>query len=511
MSARRAAAALIAALALALPTAASAAPAQTRPQDVPVPVGGPDPALSGNLDSVMAISPEDTCLTVTIDGTPVYDHRGTDLQTPASTEKLLTTSAALDRLGPDDVLTTRLVTAAPVTDGVVGGDVVLVGGGDAGLITSLYRAVRHQPADQTATLVDDLVSQLRRSGVRRIAGRVLGDDQRYDDLRTVPSWPDRYVRQEQAGPLGALTVDDGYLLEPGDDGHLDRRRSDAPDVDAARALTALLAARGIVVDGQPGRGSAPPGGRDLASVASPPLRDLVGDILRRSDNQAAELLAKELGRAAEGSGSTAAGARTIAAWATDHGVAAPGSVVVDGSGLDPGNRLTCQELVGVLDASGGRRGPIAAGLPVAGRSGTLAGRFHTSSARGVLRAKTGSLNGVSALAGFVDLPDGGTATFAYIANGDGTAAKARRAEDFLAAVLASYRPPCPAHGGRAVVAPILGPATVLASLSGPIVPLAVPGAAAALAAVAAHPAAVLDRCSAAAGSRAMLAPGVAAR
>lgn len=471
-----------------------------------MPIAGPNAELTGNLDSVLGVSPPDTCLTVSIDGTAVYDHRGSDLQTPASTQKLLTASAVLERLGPDATFETKLVSAAPVADGAVHGDVVLVGAGDSGLVTSLYRAFRKIPADQPITLVDGLVDDLKAKGISRIDGRVLGDDSRYDELRTVPSWPDRYVRQSQAGPLGALTVDDGFLLERDASGTIDRVRSDHPDADGAKALTALLEAKGISVGGEPGAGDQPAGATVLGSVTSPPVEAIVSDMLHRSDNQTAELLAKELGVVAAGEGSTAAGARSVAAWASARQVAAPGSYVVDGSGLDGGNKVTCQELVGVLAASGGPDSPLGRGLPVAGRSGTLAARFTTTHAVGVLRAKTGSLNGVSALAGFVDLADGNTATFAYIANGPETAAKAKRAEDFLAEVLASHRPPCPAAAPPALVAPVGAQLAALGALAAAPLAPALPGVAATVGVAQARSGYLLDRCSTVAGVRTVLAP-----
>ncbi|MEZ5180593.1 MAG: D-alanyl-D-alanine carboxypeptidase [Acidimicrobiales bacterium] len=242
-----------------------------------------------------------------------------------------------------------------------------------------------------------------------------------------------------------------------------------------------------------GSGTAPRGATALAGVDSPPVSDLVDEMLLRSDNHIAEQLLKELGVVAEGRGETAAGARAVAAWTASVGAATPGSVVVDGSGLDPTNATSCQGLVAALDALG-PDGVVGRGLPVAGRTGTLAGRFAATAAAGRLRAKTGTLDDVRALAGFVELPEGGTATFAFVANGQ-VGERTQAVEAFLAEVLATWRPPCPAGRAAPVDAPLAASAVLVPIAPGPWGAVAAPGLVTALVALEAPATAPLDRCA----------------
>ncbi len=419
----------------------------------------PDPDLVRDLDAIMAASPPDSCLSVAIEGETAYERSATTPVVPASTLKLLTATAALAQLGGERRLETRVVGAAPV-DGVVTGDLALVGGGDPTLVTDEYRLVRRIGADQPTTSLDALADEVVAAGVRRVTGRVVGDESRYDAVRTVPSWPERYTAQGQSGPLSALTVDDGYVLRPVPPEEPDaarvRDRSADPPADAARALTQRLASRGVVVDGAllAGAGPAPAGAVDLAVGRSAKLATLVGQMLLRSDNQIAELLTKELGHLAGPPGTTAAGTARIVEEAVELGVDPAGLTVVDGSGLDPGNRVTCDGLATILEATGGPDGALGPSLPVAGETGTLAARFREPPVAGRMRAKTGSLNGVTSLAGYVALPQEASATFAYVANAELVSSDVRNTLELLAAVLAGTTAPCPATGADGLVAPV---------------------------------------------------------
>ena len=195
-------------------------------------------------------------------------------------------------------------------------------------------------------------------------------------------------------------------------------RVDDPAVFAATQLADLLRARGVSV-GTPGRSTAPEGAKPIASVQSPPLHDLVAAALESSDNLAMEMFVREVGVKVAKQGTTAAGAKAVVDKVHELGVPVDGVALVDGSGLDRGNRVSCQTLMSVLGF--GARPEFSAlwnGLAVAGQTGTLADEFRGSALNGKLHAKTGSLQGVTGLAGFVD--SGRAVVFSYLAGGSFT-------------------------------------------------------------------------------------------
>jgi D-alanyl-D-alanine carboxypeptidase/D-alanyl-D-alanine-endopeptidase (penicillin-binding protein 4) len=166
-------------------------------------------------------------------------------------------------------------------------------------------------------------------------------------------------------------------------------------------LTDLLRSAGIDVVGAPAQGLLPAGTRLIAKLVSPSLGAILGEVLRESDNTAIELLTKELGLKEYGSGSTAAGLRAVRADLASDGLPVKGFVNADGSGLSRTDKVTCALLVGVLRRAG-PDGLLVRDLPVAGRTGTLAQEMHGTIAAGRVRAKTGTLDDVKALSGWVE-------------------------------------------------------------------------------------------------------------
>jgi D-alanyl-D-alanine carboxypeptidase/D-alanyl-D-alanine-endopeptidase (penicillin-binding protein 4) len=375
-----------------------------------------DARLRTKLDAFLAAAHGSVCLTVSNAGRPIYSHQADVPLAPASLVKLLTATAALDALGADATYTTAVEAAAAPQAGVVGGDLWLVGSGDPLLETDAYEQhFEHQP--QVRTDFEALADAVKAAGITKVTGRVIGDETRYDADRYVDAWPPRYIDQDQTGPLSALDVDDGFTAFPPnpDVREPDETPAADPPAYAAALLTNLLVARGVTVGGTAAAGAAPPGAVTVAHVQSPILGDVVGEMLRESDNQTAELLTKELGTKPGAPGNTAAGTAALSDRLNRMALPTTGLTLVDGSGLATEDRGTCALFQAVLDRAG-PTSPIATGLPVAGQTGTLDKRFVGTPAAGRLRAKTGTLNQVTALAGYVDTLIGAPLSFTYIVN-----------------------------------------------------------------------------------------------
>jgi serine-type D-Ala-D-Ala carboxypeptidase/endopeptidase (penicillin-binding protein 4) len=335
-----------------------------------------------------------SCAEVVQDGEVVYQDHADMAVLPASNMKLITATALLDKLGPSYRFQTAVVATSGPVHGVVHGNLYLVGGGDP-----LLRLPSDAPGATDGTVytnVDSLVILLKAAGIRRVTGSIVGDDSRYDSLRTVPGWPARYTEEEDVGPLSALAVDDGFATAG-----LPLNLGAPPAVQAAGILTNLLRSSKVQVNGSPTSGKAPSGAKVLVKLSSAPLRATLGVVLRESDDTAFELMTKELGYKEKGIGSTAAGLAVIRAdLAADH-LPLQGFVNADGSGLSRSDRVACVLLVAALERSG-PDGVLVKDLPVAARSGTLVGELQGTVAAGRVYAKTGTLDDVKALSGWVE-------------------------------------------------------------------------------------------------------------
>ena len=371
-------------------------------------------AFAADLAPVLASLNDRSCAAVSVDGLPVAAVNADAALIPASAHKILIAAVALEVLGPDFVYETSAAAAASPVDGTVTGDLYLVGGGDPLLTSDWYPTsnLERYPVffeTRLEQLADDLVG----AGVSSVQGGVIGDGSRYDDEWYAPGWGDG-VAGLDAGPYDALLVNDARVLG-------DAQRNADPNLAGAREFQRLLEERGIAVGGEPGTGTAPADAVELASIQSVPLSELVAEMLLNSDNNTAELVLKEIGLATSGEGGRTAGADAVIATLADWGVATEGLVVAEGSGLAPGNQLTCSALLTVL-----ARTDLGSVLPVAAESGTLVDVFVDHPLAGLLTGKTGTLNNppfnidppaVKALAGYVPVDGGGSIEYVLILNG----------------------------------------------------------------------------------------------
>lgn len=376
-----------------------------------------DDNLATALKPVLKEAPPTSCLVVTHHGRTVARTNGDTIVEPASTNKLLTANALLRAFPPTKVLATTAVAGAPPQNGVIAGNLWIVGGGDAMLGTTGYKLSFIEP-DQPITDAAALADRIKAAGVTTIQGDIVGDDSRYDAERYISSWPNRYKREDTVGPVSALIVNDGvtgYVATPTAASKV--RQAGDPPVLAADTLKTLLKERGITVTGAAVAGRAPAATTEVARLETP-MQDEIAEMLSWSDNTTAESLTKELGLETARAGTTAAGLAAVRAALDADGLPTAGLVLNDGSGLDEGNRLTCDLVTALLDRHG-PTSPLAQALAVAGQRGTLRKRLRGTTVDGRVLGKTGTLTQppVVALSGFEKTHDDSTLTFAFIQNG----------------------------------------------------------------------------------------------
>jgi D-alanyl-D-alanine carboxypeptidase/D-alanyl-D-alanine-endopeptidase (penicillin-binding protein 4) len=378
-------------------------------------------------------------------GRLLFSHNADRMFDPASNEKILTTATALARLGPEFRYRTAMFGPAPDEDGVVAGDIYLRGSGD--------------PSLATADLVD-LAGALVRSGVRRVTGGVLVDERAFDRQSGAPvDTNDTHdelgfaaitlnhntfsvrVRPTEPGSPPEVVVDppSDYLVvknraatvaggrsriqvttQPQSEstvvqvtgrlpaGHAPvvvYRRPLHPALFAGATLLQILRDLGVEVARGAHAGKVPGGEVALAAHESPPLAVIIRKSNKDSNNFVAERIFQTVGAELFGAPATAAkGRRAIQEYLTQVGLRPGTFEPQNGSGLAHTNRITPDALVRLLlrlyyDLS--IAPDFLQSLSVAGIDGTIRRRFAGSDAVGLVRAKTGTLNGVSCLSGYV--------------------------------------------------------------------------------------------------------------
>jgi serine-type D-Ala-D-Ala carboxypeptidase/endopeptidase (penicillin-binding protein 4) len=354
-------------------------------------------------------------------GAVLVNHGGSTPAAPASTAKLAVAIAVLSVRKATDRISTRVV-AGPAP-----GTVVLVGGGDPTLTAGAGPSAGPYP---DAARITDLARQLRGAKI----DRVVVDGSLFAGADVSPYWAPEDVPSDYAAPITAAMVDGGRD-RPGD-----AVRGTAPDLAAGRALAAALGDPTLPVV----RGAAPVDARVLGSVRSATFGTLVAQMLATSDNVIAECLARQVALAEHGPASFAGAVSAVRQVVRRLG-ADLGAGMVDGSGLAARDRISPDTLARLLGLATARPAlhEVIDDLPVAGWSGTLAGRYTgpgPDAGAGLVRAKTGTLTSVSALAGVVHDADGRLLAFAVIADRVGATEQdtvaAESALDRIAATLA---------------------------------------------------------------------------
>lgn len=371
----------------------------------------------GPLLSASVFGPQLGVLVTTLStGKVLYSSNPSAGFAPASTNKLATSVAALQVLGPNARFSTTVVT------GRTAGSIVLVGGGDPTLAAGRLPASSYP---QSATLLDlarQTAQALRARGEHSVT---LGyDTSLYTGPDLLPGWQ-AYVTSGNVSAITPLEVDQGRVTPsgaPADYVSGGGTRAADPAALAASSFAGFLTADGIHVHGTPGLVTAPPRATRLASVQSPPLTQIVQLMLEQSNNVIAENLARQVALATGHHASFSGGAAAVTSVLRSLGVTGEVSLQ-DGSGLSPSDRIAPSVLVQLvrLAANRSRLRSVLTGLPVEGFSGTLGlggsvFGLGPPTGFGVVRAKTGNLSTVAALAGTAYARNGELFAFAVMAD-----------------------------------------------------------------------------------------------
>jgi len=360
-------------------------------------------------------------------GEPIFEQRGGEGATPASTAKLVTAAAVLHARGPAYQISTRVVA------GGAPGEVVLLGGGDPTL------AAGATPTYPGAARLDLLADQVRTALGGGSPTRVTVDS----SLFVGPTYSPRWIAADaKFGCIANITalMTDGARKNPKQTKGCAARHA-RPDLAAGQIFAKALGLPASAVS----FGAAPSGAQQLGEVRSPPLSRLVEMMILESDNIIAESLARHVALARGRPASFVGGAEATGDVLAELGMDTGGYRLVDGSGLSWDNRVSATLLTSILAHAASAEFPqlraIISGLPVAAYSGTLSPRFLRANsggrAAGVVRAKTGTLAHVNSLAGIAVDADGRLLAFSIVADQTTSRTKAEPALDRIAAALAS--------------------------------------------------------------------------
>lgn len=390
-------------------------PIQTEP---PTPLVNPLEKLHADIDAVL----EEVLFTnasigikvVAVEtGEVIYEKNSHKLHHPASTTKLFTAATALAKLGSDFQFETTLY-ADTIVKGEVVGNIYLKGRADPVL----------QPQD-----VVKLGDALLQSGVKSIQGQIVVDETYLDPVWEGPGW----MRDDRPLWISALSIRE---VEP-----------NASTMSRAFAcghlLKTALIEKGVHVTGKIVSGTVPSDAHSIARHLSPPLTDILRLMNKPSDNWVAELLFKTIGAKVMGEpGTWKKGREAIAEFLGEIMDAPPTHRFVDGSGLSRYNLLNAELLTKLLIYMYHNfelMPEFLASLPIAGVDGTLKNRMQGVSAEKVLRAKTGTLSGVSALAGYTVTADEEVFAFGIlISHYVGPARSARSIQDKIGDYLTGF-------------------------------------------------------------------------
>ena len=375
-------------------------------------------------------------------GDTLYSKNAGKLFIPASNMKIITSAAALTLLGPEYTYKTTFLTNGEVRDSLLDGDLLVIGRGDP-TVSDRMRML-------ATTVMDALADSVRAHGIRQIGGSIARVGNAFPDSVYGYGWQWDDLGEYYGAGVDELIFNEGMAptkLRPPPDTVRDSLYS-GPARDPAKAyLDALkdgLVRKGIAVDAGVRDGILPtPMKMDtLFKLSSPALRDILPAMMKKSQNQIAEIMLRTIGLERAGIGTADTARKIVGEQLLAWGVQPDGFLIRDGSGLSDNDLLTPETIVRVLDRI--QRDTAFAtyynAMPIAGVDGTLDKRMKGTPAEGNVRAKTGTLSKARNLSGYVTTADGERLIFSVLANNTTTpGSMVTDVADQIGAALATYR------------------------------------------------------------------------
>ncbi|MFI5239334.1 MAG: D-alanyl-D-alanine carboxypeptidase/D-alanyl-D-alanine-endopeptidase [Gemmatimonadales bacterium] len=373
-------------------------------------------------------------------GDTIYAHDPAMLMVPASNMKIITSSVALTQLGGDFRFTTTFAARGTIANGVLNGDLVVTGRGDP----TLSDHVRGSARAAMDTLADSIVAH----GIRTITGHIYSGADNFPGPHVGAGWDWDDLDADYGAGVDELLFNEGMSrvvvhLANGDS-LVKAAPADDPTRDYLLELERSLQSRGVRAGLGVAESVVPRDGIPLDTIfiiRSIPLRSLLPYFLKPSQNQIGEVLLRTVGleRTATGTADSgiAVASRQLASW----GISRDGYELHDGSGMARADLISCETIVRILDRM--QTSPdfdsFYNALPIAGVDGTIAHRMRGTRAANNVHAKTGSLQWVRSLSGYLTDADGERVIFCILANKWTTPSNAvTSTADSIAAALAAY-------------------------------------------------------------------------
>lgn len=372
-------------------------------------------------------------------GDTLYSRNAGKLFMPASNQKIITSAVALAQLGPDYRYHTVIAKRGSVKDSVLNGDLIVIGRGDPTMSDRVYGSA----AKEMAAIADSI----RAHGIRRVSGSLRQGGNAFPDSIYGYGWEWDDIGGESGAPVDELLYNEG-MVQRGV--RIDGRdtvvsvATRTPGYVYLGALYGALTQRGVAVDGLVNltSDSLTTPYDTVYVVTSPPLREILKHFLKPSQNQIGEALLKTIGLEKTGIGSADAGSEVVTTQLAQWGVDSTSVVVYDGSGLSRHDLVSPETIVKVLVAmqKDTAFNVYYDAFPIAGVDGTIRNRMKGTPAENNLRGKTGTIEFVRSLSGYVDTAENERLVFSFLSNHFTTpVSEITRVQDAVGALLAGYR------------------------------------------------------------------------